>query len=155
MLVKVKTEVHLGSRRLRCLKRSLGRMLESVTPGQDLELSVMMVDAEAMRQLNLEYLGRNEPTDVMAFPQAAPGEIGWDTHGGGRRALLGDIVICVPVARQQARERGETLARELELLAAHGLLHLVGYGDRTPEEKRKMYAMETELLGRTIIRDEY
>ncbi|MBU4175274.1 MAG: rRNA maturation RNase YbeY [Actinobacteria bacterium] len=127
-------------------------MLGSLASGRDLELSVMMVGDETMRRLNLEYLGRNEPTDVMAFPQAAPEEIGNYAPGAGQPELLGDIVICVPTARQQARERGEPLIRELELLAAHGLLHLFGYGDSTPDEKRVMYAMESKLLGRRTAR---
>ena len=154
MLVRVTAEVPVGRRKLYFLKRSLGKMLGSLASGRDLELSVMMVGDETMRRLNLEYLDRNEPTDVMAFPQTAPEEIGNNVPGAGQPELLGDIVICVPTARQQARERGEPLIRELELLAAHGLLHLFGYGDSTPDEKRVMCAMESELLGRRTVRDE-
>jgi len=154
VLVRVTAEVPVGRISLHFLKRSLGKMLGTLASGRDLELSVMMVGNDTMRRLNLEYLDRDEPTDVMAFPQSTPEEIGNNVPGEGQPELLGDIIVCVPTARQQARERGEPLVQELELLAAHGLLHLFGYGDSTPDEKLVMYAMESKLLGRRKVRDE-
>lgn len=153
VLVRVRAETHLRRRELRYLKRSLGRMLDKIAPGKDLELSVMLVGSGTMKRLNSEYLGLNETTDVLAFPLMAPGETGSTPPGGDQPEPLGDIVICVPVAECQARERGEFLQDELELLAAHGLLHLIGYDDDCPEARGGMAAMENELLGRSIIRE--
>jgi probable rRNA maturation factor len=72
-----------------------------------------------MRELNRTFRGRDAATDVLAFPAGRPA-VSDEPH-------FGDIVIAVPVAARQARERGHSLARELALLALHGYLHLAGY----------------------------
>ena len=152
MRVRVKVEHPLRRGEMRRLKRSAARMLKELFPSGGLELSIALVDETEIKRLNSRYLHRDEPTDVLAFPQMSPGEI--DDLAAGRRAALeplGDIVICVPVAERQAKERGSTEAEELELLAAHGLLHLGGYDDETGESAAVMAEMEMRLLGRSII----
>lgn len=67
-----------------------------------------------MRALNREWLGMDLPTDVLSF-------------SSGERDFLGDIVIDIPYATRQARRHGHTLSREVQILLAHGLLHLLGY----------------------------
>jgi probable rRNA maturation factor len=67
-----------------------------------------------MRSLNREWRGTDVPTDVLSF-------------SSGEKEFLGDIVIDVPYAARQARRRGHSLAREVQILLAHGLLHLLGY----------------------------
>lgn len=88
---------------------------------EDAELSVLLVSDRRIRQLNRQYLGRNRPTDVLAFSQ-------WE--GGGERiqpAWLGDVVISVETAEEQAAKAGVDLNQELDLLLVHGVLHLIGW----------------------------
>ncbi len=85
------------------------------------ELSVMLVSDRRIRQLNRQYLGRDRPTDVLAFAQ-------WE--GGGEAlhpAWLGDVVISAETAEEQAALEGVGLNQELDLLLVHGILHLIGY----------------------------
>lgn len=124
-------------------------MARGLFPGDARELSLALLEEGPMRELNAGYRGVDAATDVLAFSQVEGEEAG---AGRGRAPeLLGDVVICVPVARRQAAERGETLMEELELLAAHGMLHLAGYDDDTPEAAGRMRAAEKAMLGRSII----
>ena len=97
------------------------------------ELSVVVVGDRRMRRLNRLFRGKDRPTDVLSFPQ-----------GGG---LIGDVVISLDSARRQAREGGWTLARELRLLVAHGILHCLGHDHEDQRGARRMAAAERRLLG--------
>jgi len=152
LLVRVTRETPVSTWKIRSLKRSLLKMMRTLAPGRELELSVMMAGEETMSRLNGEYRGRYESTDVLAFPQEDPGNTGLEYNGVRRPGLLGDVVICIPVAKRQAVENGKTFYREMELLAAHGLLHLFGYDDVSVDEKREMSAMEDRLIGRKTAR---
>lgn len=112
-------------------------------------MSLLLVGEEAMAALNAAYRGVEAPTDVLAFSQLEGEQ---EAGAPDRPELLGDVVLCVPLAERQAAERGETVFEELELLAAHGMLHLAGYDDEEPEAADRMRAAENELLGRSIIR---
>ncbi len=96
---------------------------------EDAELSVLLVSDRRIRQLNRQYLGRNRPTDVLAFSQ-------WE--GGGERvqpAWLGDVVISAETAEEQAAGAGVELNQELDLLLIHGVLHLIGYEHTGSDEE--------------------
>ncbi|TMA14773.1 MAG: rRNA maturation RNase YbeY [Deltaproteobacteria bacterium] len=97
------------------------------------ELSVVVVGDRRMRRLNRLFRGKDRPTDVLSFPQ-----------GGG---VIGDVVISLDTARRQAREGGWTLARELRLLVAHGILHCLGHDHEDQRGARRMAAAERRLLG--------
>jgi probable rRNA maturation factor len=110
------------------------------------ELSVLLVDAAAMSTLHERWMGEPGPTDVLAFPMDE-----LDTARGPEErepgpALLGDVVLCPDVARENARRAGHSLADELHLLTAHGVLHLLGYDHAEPEEERAMFELQTRLL---------
>lgn len=148
MLVRVRTELPGQRRNIRRLRKVLRRAMRSAAPPLRLEVSAVLVDDDRMRELNERYLGRDEPTDVIAFPQLSPEEL--STLSGTacpRPEPLGDIAICVPVARAQALERGIEETREIDLLAVHGLLHLLGYEDNTPGGAKAMSEMQARLLG--------
>jgi probable rRNA maturation factor len=88
---------------------------------EEAELSVLLVSDQRIQQLNRQYLGRDRPTDVLAFAQ-------WE--GGGdalHRDCLGDVVISAETAEEQAVREGTALNQELDLLLVHGILHLIGY----------------------------
>lgn len=151
MRIRITAEVPISRGEVRRLRRSLGRMLRELLPGWDPELSLALVSEAEIARLNSSYLDREGPTDVLAFPQMSADEIESAEVRRSASEPLGDIVICVPIARRQAAEYDESDFEELELLAAHGLLHLVGFDDATDESAEAMSAMEMRLLGRTII----
>lgn len=153
MRVVISAEVPVWKREVRRLKRSVVRMLNVLAVGNRLEVSVALVDEEIIRELNRRYLNNDEPTDVLAFPLMSSDEL----SRLNKRAIvspepLGDIVICIPIAERQAAERNQKHYEEIELLAAHGLLHLLGYEDETERGAGVMTAAEEQLLGRSIIR---
>lgn len=125
----------------------------SLADGLETELSVSLVGQEIMKRLNSKYFGRDEVTDVIAFPQMTSEEMErLENRGrGGSPEPLGDIVICVPRARSQAEARGHEVSPELELLAVHGLLHLLGYEDSSEEGSMEMVAIQEKILNRSII----
>jgi probable rRNA maturation factor len=110
------------------------------------ELSVLLVDAESMSALHERWMGEPGPTDVLAFPMDE-----LDTARGPEEtepgpALLGDVVLCPDVARQQAAQAGHSLADELQMLCVHGVLHLLGYDHGEPDEEREMFSLQGRLL---------
>jgi probable rRNA maturation factor len=106
----------------------------------DAELSILLCDDPTIRRLNHRYRRKNKATDVLAFPMnEGPGPA---PHPG----LLGDVVISVPTATRQARERDRPIIQEVTFLLAHGLLHLIGYDHATRREEREMSARTEELV---------
>ncbi len=110
---------------------------------QDCELSLMLVGLEEMERLHLEWMDLPGPTDVMSFPmdELKPG--GGDLPITG---VLGDIVLCPPVAARQAQEAGHSTADELCLLTVHGILHCLGYDHATAEEEKAMFGLQRSIL---------
>lgn len=104
------------------------------------EVSVVFVDDGEMRTLNNRYRGINKSTDVLAFP------INEGRFAAISPDLLGDIVISVPKAREQAEAHEHSLERELTILLIHGLLHLLGYDHETDKEEAIMKEQEMEFL---------
>lgn len=105
------------------------------------ELSVLLTDDTRIHALNREHLGKDRPTDVLAFPLDA-----LDQEAPIGQRLLGDVVISLDTADRQARGRRRELVAEVRFLLAHGLLHLVGYDHATPKQKREMTAMTRRLV---------
>ncbi|MEU5988592.1 rRNA maturation RNase YbeY [Spirillospora sp. NPDC047418] len=115
------------------------------------ELSILLVDEAAMTELHEKWMDEPGPTDVLSFPmdELRPGHMsgGADEDGETDPGLLGDVVLCPPVAERQARTAGHSTADELELLCAHGILHLLGYDHAEPDEHKEMFGLQAELLG--------
>jgi probable rRNA maturation factor len=110
------------------------------------ELSLLLVESEAMEQLHVQWMDEPGPTDVLAFPMddLRPGRGDEDVEP--QQGLLGDVVLCPEVARAQAREAGHSMEDELYLLCTHGILHLLGYDHDEPAAEREMFGLQTELL---------
>jgi len=104
------------------------------------EVSISFADNDEIRVLNRDYRDKNAATDVLSFPVNAEFIIGPDRP-------LGDIVICMDVARQQANDYGHSLERELAFLVAHGMLHLLGFDHETPESEAQMCEAQDMILG--------
>jgi probable rRNA maturation factor len=125
----------------------------------DAELSVLFVDTSTIAALNQRFLGREGPTDVLAFPideEDAPIGRAPDNGGSGPGweppepaslpSLIGDVVICPEVAYQNASARQDTYDDEVALLLVHGILHLLGMDHEDENEAREMEAREQVLL---------
>lgn len=102
-------------------------------------VSLALVDDGTIEELNLRYKGKSDATDVLAF------ELASDDHPDPDPEL-GEIVVSVDTARLQAEAAGITFGREVELLALHGLLHLLGMDDSKPAQRAAMVKAAEELL---------
>lgn len=108
----------------------------------DVEVSLTLVDKDEIHTLNRDYRGVDRPTDVLSFPmddEIFPGEEDVDL-------ILGDIVICLDIAKAQAEEYGHSLDRELSYLICHSTLHLLGYDHMEDDEKAIMRGKEKEIM---------
>jgi probable rRNA maturation factor len=115
------------------------------------EVSLVFTDSEAVRQLNRDYRGVDEPTDVLAFSMLRNKETDFSfTLPPDGVTRLGEIIVSYPQAAEQAREQGISPGRELALLVIHGILHLLGYDHEKSEEESKMRGRERELLERCL-----
>ncbi|MCX6522264.1 MAG: rRNA maturation RNase YbeY [Actinobacteria bacterium] len=123
------------------------------------ELSILFVAEQEMAELNRDYMGKDGPTDVLAFPIDAHDVTQVVAPAGATRGpdrapvdpgelplLLGDVVVCPAVARRQAPDHAGTLDDELALLIVHGVLHVLGRDHAEPEEAEEMRARERALL---------
>lgn len=113
---------------------------------KDVEVSIVLTDDAYIQELNKTYRKRNTPTDVLSFAMrdsVSGEELNFDFQG---EEPLGDIVISLERAMDQAEEYGHTFKREVGYLAVHGMLHLLGYDHQTKEEKRVMRQKEEEIL---------
>lgn len=133
----------------------LGRyVLDAMQVSPLADLSVVLLDTEAMSALHVQWMDLEGPTDVMAFPMDGaeelpergehPGSLGEDRPGPS--ALLGDVVLCPEVAAVQAREAGHSVEAELHLLCAHGILHLLGYDHGDADDERAMFELQARIL---------
>lgn len=106
-------------------------------------LSCLLTDDDTVQQLNRDFRQVDQPTDVLSFPagEEMPG-----MEAAGMPAYLGDIAISVPYAQRQAAQAGHDVLDELQLLAVHGVLHLLGHDHGEPEEKARMWEAQTAVL---------
>jgi probable rRNA maturation factor len=105
------------------------------------DLTIALVDEMRIQNLNRDFLGQDAPTDVLSFPADEP-----DPETGC--LYLGDVVISVIRAAEQARERGHSLEAEMQLLVVHGVLHLLGHDHARAAEKERMWAAQARVLER-------
>jgi probable rRNA maturation factor len=141
----------------------LVRLAKAVLAAQgvkpDSELSMLFVDEEAMAELNKRFLGKEGPTDVLAFPidddDVVEGGRSPDSLGPGAGVdfentdppnLLGDVVVCPAVAARNAPDHAGTYDDEMALLVVHGILHILGMDHVDNEEAEAMEQRERELL---------
>ncbi len=124
------------------LKSLARRLLRAENCDENTEVSILLTDDEQIKQLNREYREIDAPTDVLSFSLAE----GEDVGGGVEDTLLGDVVISVETAKRQAEEQGRGVDEEVDMLLAHGLLHLLGYDHDDPEDAKAMFARQDEAL---------
>lgn len=113
------------------------------------EINLLFVDSDQIKQLNKQYRGKNEKTDVLSFPQYSSEDIEDLDLSVIDYLVLGDIVICDSAITEQSREYNHSELREMCFLFVHGLLHLLGFdhGEITgDEEQTEMYDIQEKIL---------
>jgi len=107
---------------------------------ENVELSIVLTDNQAIKQLNKDWRNKDKPTDVLSFPVN-------EKPAGYKYTILGDVVISLPFAKKQATEIGFTEKEEILRLLAHGILHLLGYDHETSEEDAKvMFDLQDKIF---------
>ncbi|MFS0575260.1 rRNA maturation RNase YbeY [Sporosarcina sp. 179-K 3D1 HS] len=112
----------------------------------NLEVSITFMTDKEIQKINAEYRGKDVPTDVISFAleEMAEGEIA--IVGEDLPTALGDIIISVETAQNQAAEYGHDFNREIGFLALHGFLHLLGYDHMNEEDEKVMFGKQKEIL---------
>lgn len=113
---------------------------------EDTEISITFVENERIQEINREYRNKDKATDVISFAMEEMGEGEIPLIGEGLPRVLGDIIISIPKAVEQAEEYGHSFMRELGFLSVHGFLHLLGYDHETTEEEKIMFTRQKEIL---------
>ncbi len=117
----------------------------------DAQISITFTDNKSIHEINSEHRGIDRPTDVLSFPMIEFDEEGnadsSDFEYDGDFVMLGDIVISIEKAIEQAKEFGHSVTREIAFLTAHSMLHLLGYDHETSEEDEKiMFSKQENIL---------
>ena len=135
------------------IKRVLERALKHLNqPSELLEMSLSIVSPEQIQELNKSFREVDKVTDVLSFPtcdnppRGAITVVCEDVNPETDLVNIGDIVICMERAKEQAKEYGHSLKRELAFLSLHGLLHLLGYDHIEEEDEKQMVALQKEIL---------
>jgi probable rRNA maturation factor len=111
------------------------------------ELSIRLVDVEAMTALHVHFMNEPGPTDVLAFPMDELHDRRDDVEStDAPPAMLGDVVLCPPVAAEQAAKARHSTEDELHMLCTHGILHLLGYDHGDTAEEREMFGEQARIL---------
>ncbi|WP_152656247.1 rRNA maturation RNase YbeY [Oceanobacillus sp. CFH 90083] len=113
----------------------------------DAEISISFVDNEQIQIINRDYRDKDEPTDVISFAMQEMEEEELEIVGEGLPVVLGDIIISIDKAKEQAEAYHHSFERELAFLALHGFLHLLGYDHMNAEDEKKMFQRQDEILG--------
>ncbi|HEX2196265.1 MAG TPA: rRNA maturation RNase YbeY [Actinomycetota bacterium] len=114
-------------------------VLESEEVDSSAELSILFVGRDHIRRLNARYAGDDYATDVLAFPMTEDDE-------DDDPLMVGDVVVCPEVARDNAEKAGTTLERELQTLLVHGTLHLLGYDHQNDAQRAAMDKRTNEIV---------
>ena len=117
----------------------------------DVEISVVLIDNEGIRDLNNMHRGIDRATDVLSFPMFEYDEDGdiiedYAEFNEMGELCLGDIVISLERAFEQAEEYGHSFEREVGFLCVHSMLHLLGYDHMTPEDEEEMFGYQRDIL---------
>ena len=104
----------------------------------EVEMTVRIVDEAESHELNLNYRGKDRPTNVLSFPFECPDEV--------ELPLLGDLVICRQVVEREAQEQDKPLMAHWAHMVVHGSLHLLGYDHIEDDEAEEMESLETQIM---------
>ncbi|WP_018661437.1 rRNA maturation RNase YbeY [Heyndrickxia acidiproducens] len=131
---------------LRLIEDLLNYAAEAEAVEDGTEVSVTFVTNSRIQEINREYRDKDQPTDVISFALEEMGEGEIEITGDNMPRVLGDIIISVQRAHEQAEDYGHSFLRELGFLSVHGFLHLLGYDHMTKEDETKMFGRQKEIL---------
>lgn len=133
-------------------KNMLLELLESAAKHENVntditEMSLSFVNKEEIQEINRDYRGKDVPTDVISFAlndevESEISIIGLEDEINS----IGDVIICVDIAKEQAVDYNHSFDREIGFLAVHGFLHLLGYDHMTPEDEKEMFEKQDKIL---------
>ncbi|TCB35356.1 rRNA maturation RNase YbeY [Acinetobacter sp. ANC 4910] len=127
------------------IKKIVETSLRHIDTQSDCEIGIACVDNAESHKLNLEYRGKDKPTNVLSFPSDLPDEMAQVLDS----FPLGDLVICIPVVLLEAQEQNKAPLTHFTHMLVHGTLHLMGYDHETSEaDAEEMEALEIEILAK-------
>lgn len=124
-----------------------GELLDLPPLADDTELSIQVLDEDAIQTLNREFRGKDKPTNVLSFP--------YEAMPGVEIPLLGDIVLCAGVIAREAKEQQKSLQDHWAHMLVHGVLHLRGFDHIEDDEAEEMEALERSILSAHGVSDPY
>lgn len=113
----------------------------SYLKAENVIFSIIFVDDDAIHEMNRDYRGVDRITDVISFAFEDNAQIVYNDC-----RLLGEIYICIPQMKRQAKEYGHSEKRELAFLSVHGMLHLLGYDHMNEKDEKEMFALQELIL---------
>ena len=146
LLIDNRTNFELTDEIKETLEKVCLKSLQYEEFNEDCEVSLSIVTNDEIHDINKQFRNIDSPTDVLSFPQLTfeEGEEA-DVNENGE-IVLGDIIISMDRAKEQAEEYGHSLKRELAFLSVHSMLHLMGYDHMVPEEEEDMFRRQKEIL---------
>jgi probable rRNA maturation factor len=122
--------------------------LAAAAPPREHELSLLLADDSAIRALNRDWRGKDQPTNVLSFAAGAPA-------AKGAPLLLGDVALAYETVAREATEQGKTLVDHMRHLLVHGILHLLGHDHEDEDEAERRESLERSILAGLGIADPY
>ena len=146
LLIDNRTNFELTDEIKETLEKVCLKSLQYEEFNEDCEISLSIDTNDEIHDINKQFRNIDSPTDVLSFPQLTfeEGEEA-DVNENGE-IVLGDIIISIDRAKEQAEEYGHSLKRELAFLSVHSMLHLMGYDHMVPEEEEDMFRRQKEIL---------
>ena len=132
------------------IEKVISESLKYENISDNCEVSVTIVDNEDIHQINLKHRGIDRATDVLSFPLIDFKKESLPTDGS--KIYLGDIIISIERAIEQANEYGHSIDREVGFLTAHSMLHLLGYDHMVENEEKVMFKKQEEILSNLNLR---
>ena len=134
------------------IKKVVETTLRHIDTKSDCEIGIVCVDNDESHKLNLEYRGKDKPTNVLSFPSDLPDEMAEILDS----FPIGDLVICIPVVLREAQEQNKIPLTHFTHMLVHGTLHLMGYDHETSDEDAdEMEALEIEILAKLGFENPY
>lgn len=146
LLTDNRTDFEISGEIMEAVEKACLETLKYEEFDEDCEISLSFVTNEEIHKINRQFRNVDAPTDVLSFPQLTfeEGEEA-DVNENGE-IVLGDIIISVERAREQAEEYGHGLKREIAFLTVHSMLHLLGYDHMEKDEEEDMFRRQKEIL---------
>ena len=146
LLIDNRTNFELTDEIKETLEKVCLKSLQYEEFNEDCEISLSIVTNDEIHDINKQFRNIDSPTDVLSFPQLTFEEDEEADVNENGEIVLGDIIISIDRAKEQAEEYGHSLKRELAFLSVHSMLHLMGYDHMVPEEEEDMFRRQKEIL---------